>query len=139
MNLHEFLMMFMNGKKMNNLNKKYNACNNTNVSNNNFWTKKTNEKHTYILQYCGFGDNRGIRNFLDEYLNKYCLSIVACGRGGGGGVTFTTTVEIDELYRVLNTYNLEYVLYQLDTGVYAKRIDNEGHEILNKIFGNIKK
>ena len=123
---------------MDNLNKKYNACNNTNVSNKNFWTKKTNEKHTYILQYCG-GVDRGIRNFLDEYLGKCCLSLVACGIGGGGGVTFTTTVEMDELYRVLNTYNLEYVLYQLDTGAYAKRIDNEGHEILNKIFGDIKK
>ena len=122
---------------MDNLNE-YNKYNNTNVSNNDFWSNKPNEKHTYILQYYTYGD-RDYKKFLDEYLKKCCLSIVCLGTGGGGGVTFTTTVEIDELYRVLNTYNLEYVLYQLDTGAYAKRINNEGHEILNKIFDNIKK
>ena len=121
---------------MNNLNE-YNKYINTDVTNNNFWTKKPNEKHTYILQYCSCGD-RNYKKFLDEYLKKYCLSFVCCGTGGGGGVTFTTKIDIDELYRVLNTYSFEYVLYQLDTGAYAKRIDNEAHEILNKIFSDIE-
>lgn len=109
---------------------------NANCTNANFWDKPKGPKyHTYILQYCSAGD-RGIKELLNEYLKKYCVLLVTCGRGGGGGVTFASEIEIEELHRVLCTYELEFILYQLDTGRNSWRTDKENGIILNKIFGN---
>lgn len=100
-----------------------------------FWNKSKPKYHTYILQYRFAGD-RGIRAFLDEYLKKNCVLLVTCGIGGGGGFTFATEVDIDELHRVLCTYSLEFILYQIDTGKNSWRTDKENGIILDKIFGN---
>lgn len=109
-----------------------------NCTNANFWDKPKKPKyHTYILQYYVTG-NRNIHELLNEYLKKYCILLVTCGTGGGGGVTFATEIEIDELHRVLCTYDLEFILYQLDTGINSWRTDKENGRILNKIFGNNK-
>lgn len=111
-------------------------CNpNADCSNIDFWNKTKPKYHTYILQYCSAG-NRGIRAFLDEYLKDNCVLLVTCGIGGGGGCTFATEVELDELHRVLCTYDLEFILYQIDTGRNSCRTDKENINILNKIFGN---
>ena len=114
------------------------GCNpNATCTNTDFWNKdKSKPKyHTYILQYYAIG-SRGIREFLDEYLKKNCVLLVTCGTGGGGGFTFATEVDLDELHRVLCTYNLEFILYQIDTGRNSCRTDKENINILDKIFGN---
>lgn len=112
------------------------GCNpNATCTNVDFWNKSKPKYHTYILQYYAAGD-RGIREFLDEYLKKNCVLLVTCGRGGGGGFTFATEVDLDELHRVLCTYNLEFILYQMDTGRNSCRTDQENINILNKIFNN---
>ena len=109
---------------------------NANCSNADFWDKpKKSKYHSYILQYYASG-NRGINELLDEYLKKYCVLLVTCGQGGGGGVTFATEIEIEELHRVLCTYDLEFILYQMDTGKNSWRTDKENGVILDKIFGN---
>ena len=111
-------------------------CNpNATCTNIDFWNKTKPKYHTYILQYCSAGD-RGIRAFLNEYLKKNCVLLVTCGIGGGGGCTFATEVELDELHRVLCTYNLEFILYQIDTGRNSCRTTKENINILDKIFGN---
>ena len=115
----------------------YNCNPNVDGFDTDFWNN-TNTKpkyHTYILQYCLVGD-RGIREFLDEYIQKNCVLLVTCGTGGGGGFTFATEVDLDELHRVLCTYNLEFILYQIDTGRNSCRTDKENINILDKIFGN---
>lgn len=114
------------------------GCNpNATCTNTDFWNKdKFKPKyHTYILQYYAVG-SRSIREFLDEYLKKNCVLLVTCGTGGGGGFTFATEIDIDELHRVLCTYNLEFILYQIDTGRNSCRTDKENINILDKIFGN---
>lgn len=109
---------------------------NANCTNANFWDKPKGPKyHTYILQYCSAGD-RGIKELLNEYLKKYCVLLVTCGRGEGGGVTFASELDLGELHRVIYTYDLEFILYQLDTGRNSWRTDKENGIILNKIFGN---
>ena len=114
------------------------GCNpNATCTNIDFWNKSKPKYHTYILQYYATGD-RGIREFLDEYLKKNCVLLVTCGRGGGGGFTFATEVDLDELHRVLCTYNLEFILYQIDTGRNSCRTDQENINILDKIFHNGK-
>ena len=111
-------------------------CNpNATYTNTDFWNKSKPKYHTYILQYVS-SSNRGIRAFLDEYLKKNCVLLVTCGIGGGGGFTFATEVDFDELHRVLCTYNLEFILYQIDTGRNSCRTDKENINILDKIFGN---
>jgi hypothetical protein len=87
------------------------------------------------LQYCSAG-NRGIKELLNEYLKKYCVLLVTCGRGGGGGVTFVSELDLEELHRVICTYDLEFILYQIDTGRNSCRTDKENINILDKIFGN---
>ena len=112
------------------------GCNpNATCTNIDFWGKSKPKYHTYILQYRSAGD-RGIREFLDKYIKKNCTLLVTCGIGGGGGFTFATEVDIDELHRVLCTYNLEFILYQIDTGKNSWRTDKENGIILDKIFGN---
>lgn len=113
----------------------YNCDFNLTCTNMNFWHKPKQKYHTYILQYCSIGD-RNIRKCLDEYLVRNCILLVACGIGGGGGVTFVTEIDIDELHRVLCTYNLEFILYQIDTGRNSLRTNKENGRILDKIFGN---
>jgi hypothetical protein len=110
---------------------------NATYTNTDFWNKdKSKPKcHTYILQYCSLAD-KGIRAFLNEYLKNNCVLLVTCGIGGGGGCTFATEVDIDELHRVLCTYNLEFILYQTDTGKNSWRTNKENGIILDKIFGN---
>lgn len=113
------------------------GCNpNATCTNTDFWNKSKPKYHTYILQYYAVGGSRGIREFLDEYLKNNCIMLVTCGTGGGGGFTFVTEVDLDELHRVLCTYNLEFILYQIDTGGHSCRTDKENINILNKIFGN---
>lgn len=112
------------------------GCNpNADCSNIAFWNKFKPKYHTYILQYCSAGD-RGIREFLDKYLTNTCVLLITCGIGGGGGFTFVTEIDIDELHRVLCTYNLEFILYQIDTGRNSWRTTEENGIILDKIFGN---
>ena len=112
------------------------GCNpNATCTNIDFWNKSKPEYHTYILQYCSAG-NRGIKELLNEYLKKYCVLLVTCGRGGGGGVTFVSELDLGELHRVICTYDLEFILYQLDTGRNSCRTDKENINILDKIFGN---
>lgn len=110
---------------------------NTNATGTNidFWNKSKPKYHTYILQYCSAG-NRGIKELINEYLKKYCVLLVTCGRGGGGGVTFVSELDLEELLRVICTYDLEFILYQIDTGRNSCRTDKENINILNKIFGN---
>lgn len=110
---------------------------NTNVDgfNIDFCNKSKPKYHTYILQYVS-SSNRGIRVFLDEYIKKNCVLLVTCGVGGGGGFTFTTEADLDEVHRVLCTYNLEFILYQIDTGKNSWRTTEENGRILDKIFGN---
>lgn len=108
---------------------------NATFTNIDFWNKSKPKYHTYILQYRSAGD-RGILTFLDEYLKKNCVLLVTCGIGGGGGFTFATEIDIDELHRILCTYNLEFILYQIDTGKNSWRTDKENGIILDKIFGN---
>lgn len=74
----------------------YNCNPNADYSNIDFWNnnKSKPKYHTYILQYCSVGD-RGIREFLDEYLKKNCVLLVTCGIGGGGGCTFATEADLD--------------------------------------------
>jgi hypothetical protein len=109
---------------------------NTNCTNADFWDKPKGPKyHTYILQYCSAG-NRGIKELLNEYLKKYCVLLVTCGRGGGGGVTFASELDLGELHRVICTYDLEFILYQMDTGKNSWRTEKENGVILDKIFGN---
>lgn len=46
------------------------GCNpNATCTNIDFWNKSKPKYHTYILQYCS-ASNRGIREFLDEYIEK---------------------------------------------------------------------
>ena len=113
------------------------GCNpNADCCNTDFWNKSKPKYHTYILQYCSAG-NRGIKELLNEYLKKYCVLLVTCGRGGGGGgCTFATEDDLDEVHRVLCTYDLEFILYQIDTGRNSCRTDKENINILDKIFGN---
>ena len=114
------------------------GCNpNATCTNTDFWNKdKSKPKyHTYILQYCSAG-NRGIKELLNEYLKKYCVLLVTCGRGGGGGVTFVSELDLEELHRVICTYDLEFILYQIDTGRNSCRTDQENINILDTIFGN---
>lgn len=112
------------------------GCNpNATCTNTDFWNKSKPKYHTYILQYVS-GVDKGIREFLDEYLTKNCILLVTCGVGGGGGFTFATEVDLDELHRVLCTYSLEFILYQIDTGRNSCRTDKENINILDKIFGN---
>lgn len=114
------------------------CCNpNADYSNIDFWNKTKPKYHTYILQYCSAGD-RGIHEFLDEYIKKNCVLLVTCGIGGGGGCTFATEDDFDEVHEVLCTYDLEFILYQLDTGRNSWRTDKENINILDKIFGNQK-
>lgn len=61
---------------------------NLNATSIDFWNKSKPKYHTYILQYCS-ASNRGIREFLDEYIEKNCVLLVTCGTGGGG-FTFAT-------------------------------------------------
>ena len=111
-------------------------CNpNATCTNTDFWNKSKPKYHTYILQYVS-SSNRGIRAFLDEYIKKNCVLIVTCGIGGGGGFTFATEDDFDEVHRVLCTYNLEFILYQIDTGRNSWRTTEEKGIILDKIFGN---
>lgn len=112
----------------------YNCNPNADYSNIDFWNNKHKPKyHTYILQYRLIGD-RGIQEFLAEYIHKNCVLLVTCGIGGGGGFTFATEVDLDELHRVLCAYNLEFILYQIDTGRNSCRTDKENINILDKIF-----
>ena len=114
------------------------GCNpNATYTNTDFWNKSKPKYHTYILQYVS-ASTRGIRDFLDEYIKKNCVLLVTCGIGGGGGFTFATEVDLDELHRVLCTYNLEFILYQIDTGRNSCRTDKENINILDKIFRNEK-
>ena len=112
------------------------GCNpNADCSNIDFWNKSKPKYHTYILQYVSMSD-RGIREFLNDYIKKTCVLLVTCGIGGGGGFTFATEADLDEVHRVLCTYRLEFILYQLDTGRNSWRTDEENGRILDKIFGN---
>lgn len=115
----------------------YNCNPNADYSNIDFWNNNKSEPkyHTYILQYCLVGD-KGIREFLDEYITKNCVLLVACGIGGGGGCTFATESDLDEVHEVLCTYDLEFILYQIDTGRNSWRTNKENGKILDKIFGN---
>lgn len=111
------------------------GCNANNI-NVDFWNSSNESKyHTYILQYCSAG-NRGIKELINEYLKKYCLLLVTCGRGGGGGVTFASELDLGELHRVICTYDLEFILYQMDTGKNSWQTEKENSVILDKIFGN---
>ena len=113
-------------------------CNpNVTCTNIDFWNKNEYKPkyHTYILQYRLLGD-KGIREFLDEYIQKNCVLLVTCGIGGGGGCTFATEADLDEVHEVLCTYDLEFILYQIDTGRNSWRTDKENGRILDKIFGN---
>ena len=113
-----------------------NGCNpNTTCTNIDFCNNTKPKCHTYILQYCSVGD-RGIRAFLNEYLKNNCVLLAPCGIGGGGGFTFATEVDIDELHEILCTYHLEFILYQIDTGKNSWRTVKEHRKILDKIFGN---
>lgn len=112
------------------------GCNpNVTCTNIDFWNKSKPKYHTYILQYVSMSD-RGIREFLNDYIKKTCVLLVTCGIGGGGGFTFATEADLDEVHRVLCTYNVEFILYQLDTGRNSCRTDKENINILDKIFGN---
>ena len=115
----------------------YNCNPNADYSNIDFWNnnKSKPKYHTYILQYRLVGD-KGIREFLDEYITKNCVLLVTCGIGGGGGCTFASESDLDEVHKVLCTYNLEFILYQIDTGKNSCRTDKENINILDKIFGN---
>ena len=115
----------------------YNCNPNADYSNIDFWNnnKSKPKYHTYILQYRLVGD-RGIREFLDEYITKNCVLLVTCGIGGGGGCTFATESDLDEVHKVLCTYDLEFILYQIDSGRNSWRTDKENGIILDKIFGN---
>lgn len=115
----------------------YNCNPNVDGFDTDFWNN-TNTKpkyHTYILQYCLVGD-RGIRELLDEYITKNCVLLVTCGIGGRGGCTFATEADLDEVHKVLCSYDLEFILYQIDTGRNSWRTDKENGIILDKIFGN---
>ena len=112
------------------------SCNpNATCINTDFWNKSKPKYHTYILQYVS-GVDKSIREFLDEYLIQNCVLLVTCGVGGGGGFTFATEVDLEELHRVLCTYNLEFILYQINTGKNSWRTNKENGRILDKIFGN---
>lgn len=114
------------------------GCNpNVDYSNIDFWnnSKSGPKYHAYILQYRLIGD-KGIHEFLDEYIKKNCVLLVSCGIGGGGGLTFATEDDLDKVHEVLCTYDLEFILYQISTGRNSWRTDKENGIILNKIFGN---
>lgn len=112
----------------------YNCNTNATYTNTDFWNKTKPKYHTYILQYRLVGD-RGIQEFLDEYI-KNCVLLVTCGIGGGGGCTFATGDDLDEVHRVLCTYDLEFILYQIDTGRNSWRTNKDNGRIIDKIFGN---
>ena len=114
----------------------YYDCNtNATYTNADFWNKSKPEYHTYILQYRLVGD-KGIQEFLDEYIEKNCVLLVTCGIGGGGGCTFATKDDLDKVHEVLCTYDFEFILYQIDTGRNSWRTNKDNGRILNKIFGN---
>ena len=51
-------------------------------------------------------------------------------------MTFVSELDLEELHRVICTYDLEFILYQIDTGRNSCRTDKENINILDKIFGN---
>ena len=112
------------------------GCNpNATCTNIDFWNKSKPKYHTYILQYYSAFEG-GIHEFLDKYIKKNCVLLVTCGAGIGGGLTFATEADLDEVHSVLCTYNMEFILYQIDTGRNSCRTDKENINILDEIFGN---